>query len=146
MCSYPYSSTSLFFCHLELFSSFALVSFHALSSFHPFSPHFSPYPLFTTLLIYVSKIDSVFVSLLLDLESFALAFRPFIHYSSSMIYLSPHFSPDPLFIALFICVSKIGGVFVVLLCGLALAIVVAILEFCWNSRKNAQTDRVSIFG
>ena len=35
-----------------------------------------------------------------------------------------------------------GGVFVVLLCGLALAILVAILEFCWNSKKNAQTDRV----
>ncbi|XP_064081833.1 glutamate receptor ionotropic, kainate 2-like isoform X1 [Macrobrachium nipponense] len=40
-------------------------------------------------------------------------------------------------------VENIGGVFVVLLCGLALAIVVAILEFCWNSRKNAQTDRYS---
>ena len=40
-------------------------------------------------------------------------------------------------------VSSIGGVFVVLLSGLAIAIVVAILEFCWNSRKNAQTDRVS---
>lgn len=38
----------------------------------------------------------------------------------------------------------VGGVFVVLLCGLALAILVAILEFCWNSKKNAQTDRVSI--
>lgn len=37
-----------------------------------------------------------------------------------------------------------GGVFVVLLCGLALAILVAILEFCWNSKKNAQTDRVSL--
>lgn len=35
-----------------------------------------------------------------------------------------------------------GGVFVVLLCGLALAILVAILEFCWNSKKNAQSDRV----
>ena len=32
-------------------------------------------------------------------------------------------------------VQNIGGVFVVLLCGLALAIMVAILEFCWNSRK-----------
>ena len=31
----------------------------------------------------------------------------------------------------------------VLLCGLALAILVAILEFCWNSKKNAQSDRVS---
>ncbi|KAH0568167.1 hypothetical protein KQX54_019240 [Cotesia glomerata] len=33
------------------------------------------------------------------------------------------------------------GVFVVLLCGLALAILVAILEFCWNSKKNTQSDR-----
>ncbi|KOX68163.1 Glutamate receptor, ionotropic kainate 5 [Melipona quadrifasciata] len=34
-----------------------------------------------------------------------------------------------------------GGVFVVLVCGLALAILVAVLEFCWNSKKNAQSDR-----
>ncbi|KAK7867305.1 hypothetical protein R5R35_002127 [Gryllus longicercus] len=38
-------------------------------------------------------------------------------------------------------IENIGGVFVVLLCGLALAILVAILEFCWNSKKNAQTDK-----
>ncbi|XP_046736491.1 glutamate receptor ionotropic, kainate 2 isoform X9 [Diprion similis] len=38
-------------------------------------------------------------------------------------------------------VENIGGVFVVLLCGLALAILVAILEFCWNSKKHAQSDR-----
>ncbi|XP_065574738.1 glutamate receptor ionotropic, kainate 2-like isoform X13 [Artemia franciscana] len=41
-------------------------------------------------------------------------------------------------------IENIGGVFVVLLCGLALAIVVAILEFCWNSKKNAQMDRQSL--
>ncbi|KAF0295768.1 Glutamate receptor ionotropic, kainate 2 [Amphibalanus amphitrite] len=40
--------------------------------------------------------------------------------------------------------SSKGGVFVVLLCGLALAMIVAVLEFCWNSKKNAQTDRVSV--
>ncbi|CAG0924331.1 unnamed protein product, partial [Notodromas monacha] len=33
-----------------------------------------------------------------------------------------------------------GGVFVVLLCGLAFAVLISILEFCWNSKKNAQTD------
>ncbi|XP_076672090.1 glutamate receptor ionotropic, kainate 2 isoform X3 [Andrena cerasifolii] len=38
-------------------------------------------------------------------------------------------------------VENIGGVFVVLLCGLALAILVAILEFCWNSKKNTQSER-----
>ncbi|KAL0280927.1 UNVERIFIED_CONTAM: hypothetical protein PYX00_002077 [Menopon gallinae] len=41
-------------------------------------------------------------------------------------------------------IENIGGVFVVLLCGLALAIIVAILEFCWNSKKNARTDRQSL--
>ncbi|CAG0900832.1 unnamed protein product, partial [Cyprideis torosa] len=41
-------------------------------------------------------------------------------------------------------VDNIGGVFVVLLCGLAFAVLIAILEFCWNSKKNAQTDRQSL--
>ncbi|XP_040577875.1 glutamate receptor ionotropic, kainate 2 isoform X3 [Lepeophtheirus salmonis] len=41
-------------------------------------------------------------------------------------------------------VKNIGGVFVVLLCGLTIAIIVAILEFCWNSRKNALSDRQSL--
>ncbi|XP_004521949.1 glutamate receptor ionotropic, kainate 2 isoform X2 [Ceratitis capitata] len=35
-------------------------------------------------------------------------------------------------------IENIGGVFVVLLCGLALAVVVAILEFCWHSKKTVQ--------
>jgi len=33
-------------------------------------------------------------------------------------------------------VDNIGGVFVVLLCGLAIAVLIAILEFCYNSRRN----------
>merc|ERR1719150_1952386 len=37
-------------------------------------------------------------------------------------------------------VKNIGGVFVVLLCGLSLAVI----EFCWNSRKNAQSDHQSL--
>ncbi|XP_069363770.1 glutamate receptor ionotropic, kainate 2 isoform X3 [Maniola hyperantus] len=37
-----------------------------------------------------------------------------------------------------------GGVFVTLLCGLVLAIVVAILEFCWNTKKNASQGRQSL--
>lgn len=41
-------------------------------------------------------------------------------------------------------VQCIGGVFVVLLCGLALAILIAVLEFCWNSKKNADVDRQSL--
>ncbi|XP_041674483.1 glutamate receptor ionotropic, kainate 2 isoform X4 [Drosophila eugracilis] len=41
-------------------------------------------------------------------------------------------------------VENIGGVFVVLLCGLALAVVVAIFEFCWNSRKNMNIENQSL--
>ena len=40
-------------------------------------------------------------------------------------------------------VENIGGVFVVLLGGLAVAIVCAVIEFCINSKKNAQNLRVS---
>ncbi|XP_060534692.1 glutamate receptor ionotropic, kainate 2-like isoform X3 [Cylas formicarius] len=40
-------------------------------------------------------------------------------------------------------VDNIGGVFVVLLCGLAFAVVVAILEFCYNSKRNAVTEKRS---
>ncbi|XP_063543877.1 glutamate receptor ionotropic, kainate 2 [Cydia strobilella] len=41
-------------------------------------------------------------------------------------------------------VQNIGGVFVTLLCGLALSIVVAILEFCWHTKKNASQGRQSL--
>ncbi|XP_035212026.1 glutamate receptor ionotropic, kainate 2-like [Stegodyphus dumicola] len=41
-------------------------------------------------------------------------------------------------------VGNIGGVFVVLLCGLAVAFVAAVIEFFWNSRKHAQTERQSL--
>ncbi|XP_067008296.2 glutamate receptor ionotropic, kainate 2 [Anabrus simplex] len=37
-------------------------------------------------------------------------------------------------------VDNIGGVFVVLLCGLAVAVIVAIFEFCYNSKRNTQTE------
>jgi ionotropic kainate glutamate receptor 2 len=39
-------------------------------------------------------------------------------------------------------VDNIGGVFVVLLGGLAVAILTAIIEFCIKSKKNAQNQRV----
>jgi hypothetical protein len=32
-------------------------------------------------------------------------------------------------------VSNIGGVFVVLLCGLAVAVIVAVVEFCWRGAR-----------
>lgn len=61
---------------------------------------------------------------------------------------SPSSSFSSVFFSFFLSLLHIfpheGGVFVVLLCGLALAILVAILEFCWNSKKNAQTDRQSL--
>lgn len=40
-------------------------------------------------------------------------------------------------------VANVGGIFVVLFIGLALAVVVAILEFVWNSRKNTTGNRLS---
>uniref|UniRef100_A0A8D8YFI5 Glutamate receptor ionotropic, kainate 2 n=1 Tax=Cacopsylla melanoneura TaxID=428564 RepID=A0A8D8YFI5_9HEMI len=40
-------------------------------------------------------------------------------------------------------VDNIGGVFVVLLCGLAVAIMVAIVEFCYNSKKASRAECVS---
>lgn len=41
-------------------------------------------------------------------------------------------------------VNNVGGIFVVLLGGLAIAVLVAFLEFIWKSRKNAQEDRVRL--
>ncbi|CAH1408164.1 unnamed protein product [Nezara viridula] len=38
-------------------------------------------------------------------------------------------------------VANIGGVFVVLLCGLAIAVCIAICEFCYNSKRNAPIER-----
>ncbi|XP_050301829.1 glutamate receptor ionotropic, kainate 1-like isoform X4 [Anthonomus grandis grandis] len=40
-------------------------------------------------------------------------------------------------------VDNIGGVFVVLLCGLAFAVIIAIIEFCYNSKKNAIAEKRS---
>lgn len=40
-------------------------------------------------------------------------------------------------------VDNIGGVFVVLLAGLAFAVITAIFEFCWKSKKLARDQRVS---
>ncbi|EFN77448.1 Glutamate receptor, ionotropic kainate 2 [Harpegnathos saltator] len=40
-------------------------------------------------------------------------------------------------------VDNIGGVFVVLLCGLAFAVLIAIFEFCYNSRRNTPAERRS---
>ncbi|XP_011500150.1 PREDICTED: glutamate receptor ionotropic, kainate 2-like [Ceratosolen solmsi marchali] len=40
-------------------------------------------------------------------------------------------------------VDNIGGIFVVLLCGLAFAVLIAIFEFCYNSKRNAPVERVS---
>jgi hypothetical protein len=42
-------------------------------------------------------------------------------------------------------VDNIGGVFVVLLCGLAVAVIVAIFEFCYNSKRSTQAEMVCIY-
>lgn len=41
-------------------------------------------------------------------------------------------------------INNIGGVFVVLLCGLALAILVAIFEFCWNTKQPYLMEMTSL--
>jgi hypothetical protein len=41
-------------------------------------------------------------------------------------------------------VDNIGGVFVVLLCGLAFAVLVAIIEFCYKSRKENFNDPLNL--
>ncbi|CAL8107231.1 unnamed protein product [Orchesella dallaii] len=41
-------------------------------------------------------------------------------------------------------VDSIGGVFVVLVVGLLVAVVVSILEFCWNAKSNATSDEVAL--
>ncbi|XP_016837534.1 glutamate receptor ionotropic, kainate 2 isoform X2 [Nasonia vitripennis] len=38
-------------------------------------------------------------------------------------------------------VDNIGGIFVVLLCGLAFSVLIAIFEFCYNSKRNAPAER-----
>ncbi|XP_044594115.1 glutamate receptor ionotropic, kainate 2-like isoform X5 [Cotesia glomerata] len=38
-------------------------------------------------------------------------------------------------------ISNIGGIFVVLLCGLAFAVLIAIFEFCYNSKRNSISER-----
>lgn len=42
-------------------------------------------------------------------------------------------------------VANVGGIFVVLFVGLAIAVLIAVVEFIWNSRKNAEADRVSLY-
>lgn len=38
--------------------------------------------------------------------------------------------------------ENIGGIFVVLICGLIIAVFVAIMEFVWSTRRSAETDEV----
>lgn len=40
--------------------------------------------------------------------------------------------------------DNIGGVFVVLLLGLALALITSMIEFFWSAKKNSQTSQVII--
>lgn len=42
-------------------------------------------------------------------------------------------------------VENIGGIFLVLIAGLIIGILVAIGEFVWKSKQNAEIDRVNIF-
>lgn len=40
-------------------------------------------------------------------------------------------------------VENVGGIFVFLIGGLSVAILVAVMEFVWNSKTNAREDKVS---
>ncbi|KAK5910681.1 hypothetical protein CgunFtcFv8_004921 [Champsocephalus gunnari] len=40
--------------------------------------------------------------------------------------------------------ENIGGIFVVLICGLIIAVFVAIMEFVWSTRHSAETDEVNL--
>ncbi|XP_030002897.1 glutamate receptor ionotropic, kainate 5-like [Sphaeramia orbicularis] len=40
--------------------------------------------------------------------------------------------------------ENIGGIFVVLICGLIIAVFVAIMEFVWSTRRSAETDEVNL--
>ncbi|XP_068561342.1 glutamate receptor ionotropic, kainate 5-like [Cebidichthys violaceus] len=40
--------------------------------------------------------------------------------------------------------ENIGGIFVVLICGLIIAVFVAIMEFLWSTRRTAETDEVNL--
>ncbi len=40
-------------------------------------------------------------------------------------------------------IANVGGIFVVLMAGLIIAVITAVIEFMWNSKRNAKTDRVS---
>lgn len=41
-------------------------------------------------------------------------------------------------------VDSIGGIFLVLGIGLAISVVVALFEFCWNTKKHASSDQVTL--
>ena len=40
-------------------------------------------------------------------------------------------------------IANVGGVFVVLVCGLALSLLVAILEFAWKARRREGEEKVT---
>lgn len=40
--------------------------------------------------------------------------------------------------------ENIGGIFVVLICGLIIAVFVAVMEFVWSTRRTAETDEVNL--
>ncbi|XP_076865713.1 LOW QUALITY PROTEIN: glutamate receptor ionotropic, kainate 5 [Brachyhypopomus gauderio] len=40
--------------------------------------------------------------------------------------------------------ENIGGIFVVLICGLIIAVFVAVMEFVWSTRRSVETDEVSV--
>lgn len=40
--------------------------------------------------------------------------------------------------------ENIGGIFVVLICGLIISVFVAVMEFVWSTRRSAETEQVNL--
>lgn len=40
--------------------------------------------------------------------------------------------------------ENIGGIFVVLICGLIIAVFVAVMEFIWSTRRSAESEEVRL--
>lgn len=50
----------------------------------------------------------------------------------------PGFPPRPSGLGM----ENIGGIFVVLICGLIIAVFVAVMEFIWSTRRSAESEEV----
>lgn len=59
-------------------------------------------------------------------------------------HLHPHLPPTNLGLdpPVGLGMENIGGIFVVLICGLIIAVFVAVMEFVWSTRRSAESEEV----